>query len=152
MSNGFISAFGSNGGGGGVATQGIQGIQGIQGLQGVGSIGYYFQAFTTATQSYSPIIGVNTIPLTTNSGNGFSLSGGTIVVSGFTGVYRVTGRISVANTGATSGDAGIALLLNGNIVSSSQVLTNLNTTLSSYLEVSFDIILNLAINDVLQIG
>ena len=157
MSNSFISAFGSNGGGGGGAgtqgVQGIQGIQGIQGLQGVGSVGYYFQAFTTATLSPTIPSVFDKIPLTTNSGNGFSLSAGAIVVNSYAGAYRVTGRISVANTSGSNGDAGIALVLNGNIVASSEVLSNLFTpSTNNYVEVSFDIILDLAINDTLEIG
>ena len=72
MSNGYISAFGSNGGGGGVGTQGTQGIQGTQGVQGVGSIGYYAQAQQSLTQD-APFVGSNIpMPFNVSNANGFS--------------------------------------------------------------------------------
>jgi len=95
MSNGYISAFGSNGGGGGVSTQGIQGIQGIQGVQGLDG------AFVA-----QGIQGIQGIQGTTGS-QGATGTQGSIGLQGIQGIQGIQGTTGSQGATGTQGSIGL---------------------------------------------
>ena len=115
MSNGFISAFGSNGGGGGVATQGTQGTQGLQGVQGIqafGATGYFADVIQTNNQTATTINTNKAYQWGTLETNGFTL--GTSILSNDTitatntGRYTITARFNFVNTDSVAQSASIS--------------------------------------------